>query len=400
MPTAQPAVEFDGFHRVELPARLAATDDGAAAAGQLGPGRSLSFRLPDGRAFTYRTHAQRVTVEPGDDAPLVVEVDADAFADLVTERWSIFGLLYPGRLRVAAGGFDEFAMWEPALQSLWFHRPLYDDAAASSLRDRDGQPLDVRRSFRFAAADDAEVAHFLRTAGFVVLREVFAPAEIALLDAEVQRLRATATPADNRSWWATDAAGREVCCRLTYCSERSAHIGALHEDERLRRIASWHGAPLRPSPDRLDGYSVVIKNPEVVQGLSDLPWHRDCGMGGHAVLCPSLSIGIQIDAASAANGQLVFLAGSHEHANLPTDVDAHPNWPVVAVETQPGDVTVHYAHVMHGAPPPTSPSAGRRVLYVGFKSPAVFDMIPPGKGYNDVVFSQGDGRVRSVDELV
>ena len=27
--------------------------------------------------------------------------------------------------------------------------------------------------------------------------------------------------------------------------------------------------------------SVVIKNPEIVSGLSDLPWHRDCGIGGH-----------------------------------------------------------------------------------------------------------------------
>jgi ectoine hydroxylase-related dioxygenase (phytanoyl-CoA dioxygenase family) len=402
MVTASPTVDFEGFHRVQLPTELSGRDGGAAAARHVGAGRALAFRVGDGRAFTYRTHAQHVTIDPGDDAPVVVELDDDAFAELVSERWSIFGLLYPGRLHVVAGTFEQFAAWEPALQHLWFARPLYDDAAAGSLRDRQGDLLDVHRSFRLDgpdADDDADIAHFLHTAGFVVLRDVFGADEIAHLDGEVRRLRAGATPDDNRSWWATDAAGNEVCCRLTYTSQRSASIGALYLDPRLQRIASWHGSPLRSAPDRLDGYSVVIKNPAVVRGLSDLPWHRDCGMGGHKVLCPSLAVGIQLDHADAANGQLLFLAGSHEHTNLPSDVDAHPDWPVVAVEAQPGDVTVHYAHVMHGAPPPTSPTAGRRTLYVDFKSPVVFEVIPPGKGYNDVVFSQGDGRVRSVDEL-
>jgi ectoine hydroxylase-related dioxygenase (phytanoyl-CoA dioxygenase family) len=391
-------VDFDEFHRVDLPRALAARDRGAAAAREVGHGRSLTMRVPGTGAFTYRAHHGRIDIEPGEGAPLVVELDADAFADLATERWSIYGLLYPGRINVANGSFEQFVAWEPALQNLWFGRPIYDDSAASALRDRDGTPLDVHRSFTLDA-DDADLAHFLHTAGFLVLRHVFAPDEIAMFDAEARRLRAQAGPDDNRSWWATDAAGNEVCCRLTYVSERSPAFASLHEDPRIRRIVALHGEPLRPSPDRLDGYSIVIKNPSVVRGLSDLPWHRDCGMGGHPVLCPSISIGIQLDEASRANGQLLYLAGSHRHANVPASVESHPQWPVVAVDAQPGDVTVHYAHVLHAAPPPTGAGAHRRTLYVSHNSPAVFDAIPAGKGYNDVVFSHGDGRVRSVDEL-
>jgi hypothetical protein len=391
-------VDFDTFHRVILPGEVAARDGGAAAARDVGPGRSVALRLDDRRSFTYRSHGDRIDVVEGADAAVVVELDEAAFGDLVAERWSIFGLLYPGRLRIVGGSFDEFARWEPALQNLWFGRPIYGEEATAALRDRDGGPLDVHRSFTLADDDD-EIAHFLHVAGFAVVRGVFAPEEIAAFDAEVRRLRALATPDDNRSWWATDTAGNEVCCRLTYVSERSSLLGGLHEDPRLARISSWHGEPLRPSPDRLDGYSVVIKNPDVVRGLSDLPWHRDCGMGGHPVLCPTLNVGIQLDRADAANGQLLFLAGSHHHTNLASDVDRHPDWPIVPVEADPGDVTVHYAHVLHGAPPPTSSTAGRRSLYVGFNSPAVFDVIPPGKGYNDVVFSGGDGRVQSPDEL-
>ncbi len=122
-------------------------------------------------------------------------------------------------------------------------------------------------------------------------------------------------------------------------------------------------------------------------------------MGGHRVLCPTLLLGIQLARADAANGRLVFLAGSHRHTNQPFDVDRHTDWPTVAVDAEPGDVTVHYSHVLHVAPPPTAADAARMTLYVKFNNPAVFDVIPPGKGYNDVVFSHGDGRVRSVDEL-
>jgi hypothetical protein len=62
-------------------------------------------------------------------------------------------------------------------------------------------------------------------------------------------------------------------------------------------------------------------------------------------------------------------------------------------------VTVHYSHVLHAAPPPTSAGASRRTLYVSFNNPAVFDVVPPGSGYNDVVFSQGDGRVKAPAEI-
>jgi ectoine hydroxylase-related dioxygenase (phytanoyl-CoA dioxygenase family) len=385
--------DFDTFHRVLLPAAVGARDGGAAAARDVGVGRSLAFRVDDGRSYTYRAVDDGITVEPGcDDAAAVAELDTAAFDDLVNERWTIFGLLYPGRMRVSRGSFDDVASWEAALTNLWFGRPIYDGAV------EDLETVDLGRSFRLDDDED-EITRFLHTAGFVLLRGVYSTAEIAALDAEVRRLRAVAAPDDNKSWWATNADGSEVCCRLTYTNERSSLMAGLHEDPRLQRIASWNGTPLRSAPDRLDGHTVVIKNSAVVSGLSDLPWHRDCGMGGHPILCPTLSVGIQLDRADAANGQLWYLAGSHRHTNRISEVDRHPEWPVVRVEAEPGDVTVHFAHVLHVAPPPTASDAHRRTIYVTFNNPAVFDTVPAGKGYNDVVFSQGDGRVRAPAEL-
>lgn len=386
---------FDAFHEA-LGHRLAGGDRGASAAADVAGRPALALRLVgDGSAvasYTYRA-TDRITVEAGDDAAgTVVELDAAAFDDLVAERATIFGLLFPGRLHVAAGRFDDLAAWEAALNHVWFDRPIYGTDLDAVRR------LDLAADFRLGD-DDETIAAFLHAAGFVVIRDVFDADEVATFGAEEQRLRRAASPDDRRSWWARNAAGVDVCCRLTYVSLRSDVFGRLHEDPRLARIAGLHGAPLRSSFDRLDGHSVVIKHSDVVSGLSDLPWHRDCGMGGHYVLCPSLLIGIQLDVADARNGQLRYLAGSHHHTNTIASVAEHPEWPIVAVEARPGDVTVHYSHVLHVAPPPAGDDAHRRTLYVSFNNPDVFDVVPPGRGYNDVVFSHGDGHVKSPAEI-
>src|SRR5262249_57895615 len=87
-------------------------------------------------------------------------------------------------------------------------------------------------------------------------------------------------------------------------------IAALSDDPRVVRLGALLGGGLLPLVDRSDAHSLVIKNPGVVEGLSDLPWHRDCGLGGHPFTCPSVQVGIQLDAASAASGRLHFVPGS------------------------------------------------------------------------------------------
>jgi hypothetical protein len=72
--------------------------------------------------------------------------------------------------------------------------------------------------------------------------------------------------------------------------------------------------------------------------------------------------------------------------------------PVVAIDTEPGDVTVHDAHILHSAPPPTGSGRGRRALYASYVRPETPLYIGRGRGYNDVLFER-DERVRSVDEI-
>ena len=223
--------------------------------------------------------------------------------------------------------------------------------------------------------------------------------EVAALRRDVEDAVIEARPDDRRSWW-TSVDGQEVCSRVNYLNERSALIAGLGDDPRFMRIASLGGPDLRCAADRLDGNGVVIKVPGATGGLSDLPWHRDCGMGGHPVKCPMLNVGIQLDAATPENGQLVMIPGSHRGTSQfpgPRQAEALEQ---VALFTEPGDVTVHFGHILHAAPPPADHQvSGRRALYLSFVPPITFATIGPGKGYNDVIFTRENGRVMHADEF-
>lgn len=109
---------------------------------------------------------------------------------------------------------------------------------------------------------------------------------------------------------------------------------------------------------------VFIKSPGVKTGLANLLWHKDCDLGGHPVMCPLIQLGIQLDEASAGNGQVRFLAGSHRYSNHVLEMGQEGEWlPVVGLDTEPGDVTLHFGDVLHCTPAPTSAHANRKVLY-------------------------------------
>jgi hypothetical protein len=384
-------IDFDAFHRVDLPARIAGGNGVLAAADIAGVG-PIAFRIPDGSAYTYVAAADTVEIVPGDEtAQTVVELSADAFSDFANELRTAFGLLYASMLQVTRGEYDWLVRWEPALRALYHGRPIIDPASM-------GLRADLDRTFAVDDSDD-DLRAFLQEVGFLHVRGVFTPAEIDGLRAEVERMKVLARPDDGRSWWATQADGTDVCCRLIYLGLGSELVADLGADARLARFAALGAPGLVPEIDCIDGQSVVIKNPDIKAGLSDLPWHRDCGLGGHPAMCPSVAIGIQLDAASAETGQLYFLAGSHRGSSHPLRPGDEANQPVIAVDTQPGDVTVHFGDILHAAPPPTGSGPGRRALYVTFTRPETQAFVGVGNGYNDVLFER-DGRVHSVEELV
>jgi hypothetical protein len=188
------------------------------------------------------------------------------------------------------------------------------------------------------------------------------------------------------SWWSVTADGQDVQTRINYLGRFSSVLAELSHDARLARFAQLAGDDLHVCEDRLDGPMVFIKSSDVVQGNSNLGWHIDPTLGGRPVMCPYIQLGIQLDPANAANGQLLVLAGSQRYVKHGLEWGDEAGLPLVALDTQPGDLTVHDGYALHTTPPPTADGAGRRALYYKFAESKTFDWVPAGFHYNDALF--------------
>ena len=370
-------IDFEAFH-VSLTEHLAEANPLLIAP----VGSSICFSLADDRAVTYRQTDAGVTVEDGSQANCVMVLDESAWQLFASQYLGIIGLAMTNRIEFTAGGFGEFIGWDAALKHLYFDHPIYQPPP---------QPFDPPRAFSLNDTD-AEMTEALATYGFVLIKSVFTPEEVATMQADVESAKAAATPDDGKSWWATLGAGDEVCCRVNYLSDQSAFIDSLTTDQRILRVGALSGNPLVCCDRNSDGHSVVIKYHDVDQGLADLPWHTDCGNGGHDLLCPMMNLGIQLDAASEATGQVHYLPGSTGTAVIGSR--PRRDWQTFAIDTEPGDLTVHMGHTWHYAPPPTEPGPGRRAIYMSFHRSELSERLGPYQAYNDVLFAEGSGRIR------
>lgn len=353
--------------------------DLAAAAGSAAGGGSLGFRIGStGSGVTYRVDGSSIQVVEGvDQADTVVALDEQAWGDLTGQVRTFINLFLAGALTFERGGFEHLASWDPALRLLHHGIPIYDPHRV----DLGGR--DPRATHSLDSSDD-DLRVQLQTMGYLHLRGVFGAEEVDAANTEVDRLAGLARPGDDQSWWVSDEAGDDVLCRLVYTTLRSEPLAGLEGDPRVARLGRLLDPTLRIAADRMEGSPVLLKAPGETKGLSNIPWHQDCGMGGHAILCPSVSVGIQLTGSSAASGNLQVIPGSHGHT-------LHYQWerhlegvPVVSIDTEPGDVTVHVQDVMHASPKPTG-AGGRRTMYVTFYPSKLWDHVGPGEAFNDLV---------------
>ena len=307
----------------------------------------IGFDLGD-TSFTYRVEGGEVLVRDGvDEATTVVALGRDDWNHVLGQTRTFINLFLAGDLRFVEGDFRALVDWEPVLKQHHCDIPVYDP-------DRvDLADLDLSHTFTAEDSDD-EIRGFLARTGFAHLRGVFSPDAMAALDAEVDRLAGIASPEDETSWWVDDAAGDRTLCRLVYAGGRSELIAGFESDPTVERLGTLLRPDLRVASDRMEGTSVLLKVPGKTKGLSNIPWHQDCGMGGHSIYCPSVAVGVQITGSDAARGNLLVVPGSHGQTLHYDWKDRYPDAPVVAVDTEPGDVTLHVADVMHASPEPTA----------------------------------------------
>ena len=384
-------LDFDEYHREELP-RLMAEGREALASLEAARRGSLAFRIDEGGAYTYQPRDGRLEIVPGDAAAeTVVALDRESWQELVHDLESAPGLIYAGRARKVRGDLMRFVMWEPALRALYQGIPVHDPDAP--LFDDEGKPLNPGRSFKLDD-DIHEMTVFMHAAGYILVKNVFSDEEIAALRKEADAAGERAVEGDQKSWWGKTGSGEGLLSRGTEAAVRPA-MRSLARDPRVLRIGKIPHVDLELPSEGEDGVSVLWKYPDAVEGITNLPWHRDCGMGGHALNCPGCVCQVYLTRATPEMGELRVLPGSHRG----TYAFAEPHESVagaVAVPAEPGDVSIHFGDVMHGTPPPTGEQGPYRVsLLLAFRRKGAYHH-RGARHYNDVLLGREDGQVASL----
>lgn len=400
-PAATDSPSFVDFHAARLAPELASRSTG------LPPAYAQTLRpfgireRETGQTVTYRyaPESGRIEIARGDEsAATIIELSNESFIRLTEDLESAPGLLYGEQAGRVRGDMMDFLQWEPALRWMYCSRPVYDPHNVD-LRDANGRSLDPTHSF-MPDDDPKEMAEFLRTIGYLWVRNVIPLEEIEELRAESDRLGQAAREGDQESWWGKRHDGSSVLCRILRAG-KEPKMRSLHGDPRLERFAELCDVPMshRQGPADQDGVTVLWKQPGIAEGLGDLPWHRDCGMGGHASMCPTAVLSLFLGPNTPAAGQIRFLPGSWE-SSFPFADGSEAGGPLgVGPPAQPGDITFHYGDGLHIAPPPTSEDGPfRSCILMGYTRDGGGHHLGE-RHYNDVLLGAEDGQVKDMRKV-
>jgi hypothetical protein len=348
------------FFEETLPELITRHEAGAAPGAEELAVEPFTIETPSG-VWTLVLRSGRLESTRADDGTALVRLSDDDVSDVVNDLKTPMTFLTGGVLDMPRGDLGDFLDWWVVLRSLIDARPVHTRGAIEFV-DRDGSPLDLHRSFT-PDDDDAEIAHFLGEAGFLHLRGWFDPEDMAVISTDMDAALPAYARDDGRSWWARTSDGTDRCVRMQYFHEHSDRTGELLDSDRFRRIGRLTADDYvqRTVANRIEA---LVKPIGVVEGISDVPWHKDCSLGMHSFRCCGLTTGISVTGADARSGQLRVVAGSHRALVQPAFVRSGSDLPIVDLPTETGDVTVHCSCTLHMSQPPVERE--RRVMYTGF----------------------------------
>lgn len=245
-------------------------------------------------------------------------------------------------------------------------------------------PLDTR--FELGATITAVQKAFLDEHGFILFAGVASPTEVATIAREADAVEALWL-AEGRTrvrgiplFVGRGIEGQPFIQRMPFTSCYSDAIRAFVRDERFAPVRGLIGEDTRVGDEEKDG--VVVNRNLNVPGSAypRLGWHTD---GLRALFYgrmpgPMLNVGLHLDRVTAADGGLRVIPGSHRQGFFDMAfgkayfLDHRPDPAEVAIETEPGDLTVHDGRTWHRVQrsPHTGARSLRRTMYVPYLTDA------------------------------
>lgn len=223
---------------------------------------------------------------------------------------------------------------------------------------------------------------FLDEHGYLHFRGVLTADEIEVMRSEIDRVASEWTQRKRKKvkgvplFYGYDHQGAPFLQRLAYVSCFSERIHAIISDGRFDPIVQLVGRNARIGHDEKDG-TVVNRNMNVRGSIYPrLGWHTDGLRDLFYLRKPKrmLNVGLHFDHVTRADGGLRLIPGTHHQSMVSTAtrkmyfVDHRPDNAEIAVETQPGDLTVHDGRLWHRVARSSKTGAQtlRRTMYMPF----------------------------------
>ncbi len=360
------AFDPEKFFSDQLPAALEANHELVMpGAGLLGL-RPLTIES-GGDAWSLSWDSDRVVVQAGPARGAArVRFKDDQLAGLVRDQFTPVTFMVSGALDMPEGNIGHLLDWWLVLRGALDSRSLHTPGAVSFV-DPGGEPLDLHRAF---GPDDPvdEMSWFLHEAGYLHITGMFGEKEMARIGGEMDLARPSYEEGDGRSWWATTGDGKRRVVRMQAFDERSEGAAELLQNERFLGIGQVTGDGHVHAGLENNRIEALVKPIGVVEGISDVPWHKDCSLGRHSYECCSLTVGISVTGADSDSGQLRVTAGSHRALLWPSLIGpGNHDLPEIDLPTRTGDITAHLSCTLHMSQPPAKRE--RRVMYTGFRFP-------------------------------
>lgn len=255
--------------------------------------------------------------------------------------------------------------------------PLIDESDALRVDDL---PLDSR--FRLGEELTPLQRAFFGRHGFIVFSRVASQEELDRMDAELHRIQDEWLAEGRKKVFGipvfvgSDENGDPFIQRFAFTSVFSDVIRDFVRDPRFEPVRKLVGEDARVGDREKDG--VVINRNLNVPGSAypKLGWHTD-GLRDlfyFRPVEPQLNVGLHFDRCTAEGGGLRVIPGTHRQGyrsmalRKPYFVWHKPDPEEIAVETEPGDLTVHDGRMWHRVQqsPHTGPKSLRRTMYVPY----------------------------------